>query len=111
MIYSKVGSSTQQIGGECPSGWVEMNVERPSSDHVSTPQGEWVIPSKTKTQKMADASKSYSATVESMKSQTVSALMLAGEEEAAKMAKIRADLATAQSDYSSTVAAIKAGSV
>ena len=39
-FYSLVGHSMQQIGGECPDGWVEMECEWPSADHVATEAGD-----------------------------------------------------------------------
>lgn len=44
-IYAEVGSSLQQIGGECPDGWIVMQDERPSPEHVAQEGGSWVIPS------------------------------------------------------------------
>lgn len=42
-VYADVGSSLQQIGGECPDGWVVMQSERPSPDHVAGADGQWII--------------------------------------------------------------------
>ena len=42
-VYAEVGSSFQQFGGECPTGWVVMQSERPSPDHVANVDGQWVI--------------------------------------------------------------------
>lgn len=50
-IYSEYGSNLQQIGGDKPEGWVEMQSERPndenSSDYTSNENGEWVITEET----------------------------------------------------------------
>ena len=43
LIYAEPGASLQQIGGQCPGGWVVMEGERPSSEHVATAAGQWVI--------------------------------------------------------------------
>lgn len=46
-VYAEVGQNHQQIGGECPEGWVVMRIERPFSDDwwslVASPEGEWVV--------------------------------------------------------------------
>lgn len=41
-VFAKVGQSLQQIGGDCPDGWVTMVSERPTTSHVATVSGEWV---------------------------------------------------------------------
>lgn len=43
-IYGKIGSNIQQIGGDCPSGWVEMITERPDTKSVATQNGTWEYP-------------------------------------------------------------------
>ncbi|MGE8688629.1 MAG: hypothetical protein ACN6PJ_15915 [Achromobacter sp.] len=43
-IYAEPGQSLQQIGGDCPDGWVLMDGARPSPDHVASPGGIWVLP-------------------------------------------------------------------
>ena len=108
-FYSLAGHSMQQIGGECPYGWVEMECERPSDAHVATSDGKWIIPAKTIQQKISEAVNAYSTVVESLKSQTISAIMTDGEQEAAKLAQIRAELADAKANYIATITAIKAG--
>lgn len=42
-IYAEVGASLQQIGGNCPDGWIVMQGERPSQDHVANADGHWII--------------------------------------------------------------------
>lgn len=41
-VYAAPGSSEQQVGGDCPAGWVKMSTERPSPNHMATELGEWV---------------------------------------------------------------------
>lgn len=105
-VYSLAGHSIQQINGECPDGWIEMDGERPSDAHVATSDGKWIIPAKTMQQKISEAVAAYSTVVESLKSQTISAIMT---DEAAKLTQIRAELADAKTNYIATIAAIKAG--
>lgn len=40
-VYAKPGESLQQIGGACPSGWIQMQGQRPTPDHVAQPDGTW----------------------------------------------------------------------
>ena len=108
MTYSLAGHSIQQIGGKCPDGWVEMECERPSTAHVSTDSGKWVLPVPTKSEKLKTATQEYNTGVEVLKSQTIAALMLGGESEATKLASIRAELETMKSKYLTKMAAIKA---
>ena len=42
-VYAEVGASLQQIGGNCPEGWIVMQGERPSMEHVAQEDGSWAI--------------------------------------------------------------------
>jgi len=43
-VYAEVGASLQQIGGDIPDGWIVMQGERPSPEHVAQADGSWAIP-------------------------------------------------------------------
>lgn len=43
-VYAEVGASLQQIGGDIPDGWIVMQGERPTPEHVANELGEWVLP-------------------------------------------------------------------
>lgn len=43
-VFAEVGSSSQQIGGACPDGWLVMQGERPTPEHVAQADGSWGIP-------------------------------------------------------------------
>lgn len=43
-IYAELGSSLQQVGGSRPDGWIVMQGERPTPEHVAQEDGSWVIP-------------------------------------------------------------------
>lgn len=43
-IFAEVGSSFAQSGGSCPAGWIVMEGERPSPEHVAQADGSWIIP-------------------------------------------------------------------
>lgn len=42
-VYAEVGASLQQIGGNCPNGWIVMQGERPTPEHVAQEDGSWAI--------------------------------------------------------------------
>lgn len=42
-IFAEAGGSLQQIGGRCPDGWVTMQCERPSPEHVASAGGTWIL--------------------------------------------------------------------
>lgn len=42
-VFAEVDSSLQQIGGECPEGWVVMQGERPTINHTADSEGNWII--------------------------------------------------------------------
>lgn len=109
MIFAKHGESQQQFGGKCPDGWIEMECERPSDAYVATSEGKWIIQVETKSEKLKKATIEYNAAVESLKSQTVAAIMVDGTNKDAKLLKIREELARIKTEYLTKVAAIKAG--
>lgn len=43
-VFAEVGQSLQQIGGDCPDGWIEMSEPRPHSDYVASADGNWTPP-------------------------------------------------------------------
>lgn len=60
-IFAEVGSSFQQIGGECPEGWVVMQGERPTIAHVAHSDGTWGLPIKSETELAAEAREAFKA--------------------------------------------------
>lgn len=42
-IYAKIDESCQQIGGDCPDGWVRMTGVRPTPDHTANADGTWEL--------------------------------------------------------------------
>ncbi|MGY2398660.1 phage tail assembly chaperone [Pseudomonas sp. SDO5271_S396] len=43
-VYAELKSGFQQVGGDCPPGWIVMQGDRPSSAHVASEEGVWVVP-------------------------------------------------------------------
>lgn len=42
--YAIVGECLQQIGGECPEGWVVMQQQRPKEGSIAQADGSWAVP-------------------------------------------------------------------
>ena len=40
-VFAEVGSSLQQIGGDCPEGWIEMSEQRPDATSTAQADGTW----------------------------------------------------------------------
>lgn len=40
-VYAHPGESQQQIGGDCPPGWVAMISQRPADSFVAREDGQW----------------------------------------------------------------------
>ena len=43
-VFAEVGQSLQQIGGDCPDGWVEMSEQRPDASSIAQADGTWASP-------------------------------------------------------------------
>jgi len=50
-VYAEIGSNFQQVGGDCPNGWIQMNGQRPDDEntllYTASEKGEWVISDRT----------------------------------------------------------------
>lgn len=46
-VFAEVGQSLQQIGGDCPAGWIEMQGQRPDTGYVAHVDGTWAAPAPT----------------------------------------------------------------
>lgn len=40
-VFAMPGESLQQVGGDCPEGWVVMEGQRPSIGHIAQADGTW----------------------------------------------------------------------
>lgn len=47
-VYAEAGASLQQVGGDCPDGWVVMQGERPTPEYVAQEDGSWVADPRAK---------------------------------------------------------------
>lgn len=43
-VFAEVGQSLQQIGGDCPAGWIEMSEQRPDASSIAQADGTWASP-------------------------------------------------------------------
>lgn len=81
--YAEVGSSFQQMGGDCPEGWVEMIGPRPDDestlDYTAQPDGTWAITQETLNSKLVPIENSWRDEQMPIAQNTVTALSY-GEE-------------------------------
>ena len=45
-IFAKVGESFQYIAETCPTGFIQMQYERPTPEHIAQEGGTWSLPEK-----------------------------------------------------------------
>lgn len=64
MIYAKVGEPFQQIGGECPDGFIVMQSERPDAEHIAKEDGTWIKPQITKKDLVNELTAEYQVNVD-----------------------------------------------
>ena len=96
MIYAKVNESFQQIGGSCPTGYVQMKEERPTPNHVACENGTWTLPRQTKEWKLQQLELDYQTAVsELQKSLNIAQLC----NDTALIEDIRNDFAELQASY------------
>lgn len=43
-VFAEVGKNLQQIGGNCPAGWIEMSEQRPDASSIAQADGTWASP-------------------------------------------------------------------
>ena len=104
MIYAKVGESFQQVGGSCPSGYIEMQGERPTPQHIAQANGTWALPQPTKEQKLQQLESDYQTGVsELQKSLNIAQL----RNDIALITDIRNDFAELQTAYQAEKEAIE----
>jgi hypothetical protein len=57
LVFAEVGSNYQQVGGDCPEGWIIMSAQRPddedAADYTAQPDGTWAISEATQLAKLA----------------------------------------------------------
>lgn len=104
MIYAKVGDSFQQIGGSCPTGYIQMQGERPTPSHVAKADGTWGLPQATKEQQLEQLESDYQEAVsELQKSLNIAQL----RNDTALIADIQSDFAELQASYQAEKEAIE----
>jgi len=56
-VYAEARNNFQQVGGDCPEGWVVMDSQRPEgdqwADYTAQPDGSWAISEETVLAKLA----------------------------------------------------------
>lgn len=66
-VCAEVGESLQQVGGTCPEGWIVMQGERPTPEHVAQADGSWGVPVLTTEQIAAQIRAERDAKIEAVR--------------------------------------------
>ena len=106
MIYAKVNESFQQIGGSCPSGYIKMQGERPTPNHVAQADGTWGLPQLTKEQQLAKLELDYQTAVSELQKSLNTAQL---RNDTTLVADIQSDFTTLQQSYQDEREAIANG--
>lgn len=65
-VFAEPGSSFQQVGGDCPDGWIQMTGQRPDGEdtllYTASDNGEWVISDRTLLQISLEREANWSST-------------------------------------------------
>ena len=106
-IYSLVGHSIQQIGGECPDGWTEMECERPSNVHVATSEGKWVVRELTYAEALKELNTQFYSDRAALSADLNNVQLLGGEHLDSLTAALQKDYVDLLAQYDADVAALK----
>lgn len=109
MIYAKPGDSSQQFGGICPDGWVEMQGERPEGDYIANSNGLWVANVPTTPELFLALTAKYNADSATYKDSMAAALLNDGPGMEAKYTQIRNAFAAVKAQYLADKAALLSG--
>lgn len=90
MIYAKPGYTQQQLGGNCPEGWVEMHTLRPEDGaFVAATDGTWVRYVPDTSVKLVELTTEYNKDINELCSGMLSALLKDGAVMESKFSGIR----------------------
>ena len=106
-VYSLVGHSMQQIGGECPDGWIEMECERPSNDYVATSEGKWVVRELTYAEALKELNTQFYSNRAALSDDLNNVQLLDGEHQDSLTAALQQDYADLLAQYDADVSALK----
>ena len=106
-FYSLVGYSIQQINGECPDGWIEMECERPSNDYVATSDGKWVVRELTYAEALKELNTQFYSDRAALSDNLNNVQLLGGEHQDSRTAALQQDYVDLLAQYDADVAALK----
>ena len=106
-VYSLAGYSMQQIDGGCPDGWIEMECERPSNDHVATSEGKWVVRELTYAEALKELNTQFYSDRAALSDDLNNVQLLAGEHQDSRTAALQQDYVDLLAQYDADVAALK----
>lgn len=106
-IFAEVGSSFAQSGGTCPDGWIVMQGERPTPEHVAQADGMWVLPVKGYAEELAELNSAFQKDSDAFNRAWTTAVLSDGPSEEAKLINIRSQYTARKSQYTADYSALR----
>lgn len=111
MVFAEVGGNFQQVGGECPEGWITMKGFRPDGHGwVAGEEGEWYIPAPpepTMADELRAEQEATALLVQQNNQRWVAAASTPSADRETKVAAIEAEGVQIRETHKANVAAIK----
>ena len=107
MIFAKPGESQQQIGGECPDGWVVMLHQRPDEGgYIASNDGSWSVFSPTLEDEIEKAQREFDLKINTMNQAWLAASVRGGQNEISKKESITNEIAYLKQEHEMNIAEI-----
>ena len=107
MVFAKPGESQQQIGGECPDGWVVMLHQRPNEGvYIASNDGSWSVFSPTLEDEIEKAQREFDLKINTMNQAWLAATVMGGQNEIAKKESIANGIAYLKKEHSVKISEI-----
>lgn len=106
-VFAEIGASLQQIGGSCPEGWIVMQGERPTPEHVAQADGVWVLPVKGYAEELAELNSAFQKDIDAFNRAWTTAVLSDGPSEEAKLTNIRSQYTARKSQYTVDYSALR----
>lgn len=106
-VFAEVGQSLQQIGGDCPAGWIEMVGARPDDNSIAKADGTWRTPASPTVESERERARAVMNPLRDTFLNRLSGIAIFSEDEAVKVecATLRAALLDITKDEAFLVAA------
>lgn len=107
MIFAKPGESQQQIGGQCPLGWVEMLYARPDEGvYIANQDGSWNIFSPTMEEEIEKAQQEFDSKINIMNQAWLAASVRGGQNEISKKESITNEIVYLKQEHEMNISEI-----